>query len=92
VIEGLAQYYTHRVCERLTGAAPGARRAYTTLLPHQPWAYRVHETWIEQNRPEEVRLAMLQARRRGPISLDGFNELLAGAREILQHGAAADAD
>ena len=92
VLEGLAQYYTHRVCERLTGVAPGARGAYAMLLPHQPWQYRVHETWIQQNPPEEVRLAMLQARRVGPVSIAQFHTLLDAAGEILHHTTAADTE
>jgi hypothetical protein len=89
--KGLAQYYTCGVCERLAGVAPGGRRAYATLLPRQPAAYQIHAAWIEENRPEEVRLAMLQARRAGPASLDDFDALLNGARESLRRGAESDA-
>ena len=92
VLEGLAQYYTCRVCERLAGVAPGARRAYATLLPRQPEIYQTHTAWIKENRPEEVRLAMLQARRAGPVSLGDFGALLATARDSLRRGAAAEAD
>jgi hypothetical protein len=90
VIEGLAQYYTYRVCERLTGVAPGAKRAYATLLPRQPDEYRTHTPWVKENRPEEVRLAMLQARRAGPVSLDDFTALLDGARGSLRSAAVED--
>ena len=57
--EGLAQYYTARVCRRLAAHAPGCAAAYETLLPHQPEAYRVQRAWLEDFTPEEVRYAMI---------------------------------
>jgi len=43
VTEGLAQYYTARVCERLQDKAPAVHAAYEELLKHQPDAYKTHE-------------------------------------------------
>jgi hypothetical protein len=83
VLEGLAQYYTYRVCQCLAGVAPFAKDAYAALLPHQPWPYHVHEPWIERNSPEEVRSALLQARRGEPVSLDRFESLLDRAHGAL---------
>jgi hypothetical protein len=85
--EGLAQYYSQLVCERLRDEAPGAIHAYQTLLPHQQQAYRVHQNWKDSN-PEHVRLAMLEARRfGGPVTLVQFAIFLRDARKQLRQVA-----
>ena len=79
--EGLAQYYTGRIVERIQRQFPDAEHAYKTLLPHQPDEYRTHNTWVEAGRtPEEVRLAMISLRRKGLGTIEDF----AGA---LENGA-----
>lgn len=84
LIEGLAQYYTERVCRRIEQEAPGAIRAYEVLLPHQPPPYQVHASWKE-SQPEHVRLAMLEVRRtEGGATLAGFETLLEKARDQLR--------
>jgi hypothetical protein len=60
--EGLAQYYTLRVCQRLEETFSTLRVAFETLLPHQPDAYKVHKDF-EPATSEQVRLAMLEIRR-----------------------------
>jgi hypothetical protein len=60
--EGLAQYYTMRVCQRIAESHPGLLNAFDALLLHQPDAYRVHAKW-ENATAERVRLAMLETRR-----------------------------
>jgi hypothetical protein len=81
--EGLAQYYTVLVCQRLERDAPGIRAAYKKLLPKQPAAYHVQEEWKDST-PEMVRHAMLEIRR---TSNDGtpetFKELLRKAEAPL---------
>ena len=57
--EGLAQYYTYRVCMRLREQTPGVYEAYENLLKKQPPSYQTHLPWIECLNPEEIRLAML---------------------------------
>lgn len=82
--EGLAQYYTWRVCERLRDRLPNCLKAFQDMLPRQPDAYRAQEKWIkEKSSPEHVRLAMIQARRHGVKALAGFSGLLTKAREGL---------
>lgn len=82
--EGLAQYYTRLVCDRLRDEAPGAIRAYDVLLPQQPPAYQVHKEWERAN-PEHVRLAMLKTRRcGGAATLVQFAIFLRDARKQLQ--------
>jgi hypothetical protein len=53
--EGLAQYYTARVCRRLLPRGPGWWAAYEMLLPHQPRMYGAHVPWLADSTPEEVR-------------------------------------
>lgn len=60
--EGIAQYYTMRVCQRLADSHPMLLRTFEELLRHQPDAYRVHTEW-ENATAERVRLAMLETRR-----------------------------
>lgn len=43
-----------------------------------------HEPWLERFPAEEVRLAMLWARRIGAASIDGFFSILEDARKVLQ--------
>jgi hypothetical protein len=82
--EGLAQYYTHRVLERLSsrGRYSGARKIFEDMLPAQPDAYRSHEPW-KKSSPEAVRLAMLEVRRRNEGKLSEFNARLDRADEGL---------
>lgn len=63
VIEGIAQYYTARVAQRLTRQFPGMNVAYESLLKHQVGPYRVHEAWTELA-PEIFRSALLEVRKR----------------------------
>jgi hypothetical protein len=85
--EGLAQYYTHRVLDRLRPKLSGAFAAFELLVPKQPGAYQVHSNWIKNYSPEEVRLAMIEARRKGPGMLAAFEERLESARAQLESSA-----
>jgi len=75
--EGLAQYFTARVLDRLTKRFPGAKSAYQTLLDKQPEIYRLHLPWIKEGiSPEAVRRAMLEIRRSGEKTLAEFHDRL----------------
>lgn len=87
--EGIAQYYTALACERLERVAPGAKAAYEALLPKQPDAYRAHIPWINDHREEEVRLALVQARRSDMTKTADFSALLQKATSDLRTGRAA---
>ena len=89
VKEGLAQYYTDRVLNRLYKRYPGALEAYETMLPRQPPAYRTHEEWVQTSTPEAVRRAMLELRRWNEGELSEFNRRLADAHEQLEPGYVA---
>lgn len=82
--EGLAQYYTARVCRRLLAQAPGCYAAYETLLPHQPRAYLVQVPWLADFTPEEVRYAMIAVRREARASLAEFERRLGGVRREMR--------
>lgn len=83
--EGLAQYYTVRVLDRLDRQIPEAREAYEKLLPHQPDCYKTHISWLTDYMPEEVREAMLTVRRGANCTLSKFNEALGIARKRLRN-------
>ena len=82
--EGLAQYYTHRVLQRLEKRYPEAFAVYKQMLLRQPNAYRTHMEWIDNSTPEAVRRAMLEARRRQEEKLSNFNRRLAAAQQQLK--------
>jgi hypothetical protein len=89
--EGIAQYYTALACERLQRVAPGAKPAYEALLEKQPAPYQTHIPWLEGHREEEVRLALVQARRSDVTKAEDFGALLKQAATDLRMGRAASA-
>ncbi len=82
--EGLAQYYTATVCDRLAASIPEAKCAYSELLKHQPKDYRRHLPWIKKHKPEEVRFALVVARREGFMQAEDFDSVLDAARIRLR--------
>ena len=82
--EGLAQYYAVRTCERLIVSAPEAGQAYEELLKHQPESYTKHVSWLKKHKPEEVRFALVVARREGETKLERFEAELKKARRQLR--------
>jgi hypothetical protein len=85
LVEGLAQFYTLRVCKRLGDSSPGVMAAFTALLPHQPEAYHTHQQWKDST-PEGVRLAMLETRRLPTAgTLEQFRACLDDAQKRMHH-------
>jgi hypothetical protein len=82
--EGLAQYYTYRVCTRLREQNPGVYETYERLLKKQSQSYQTHLHWLEYFKPEDIRLAMLAIRREGRGSVARFDDVLGDARDILK--------
>jgi hypothetical protein len=81
--EGIAQYYTMRVCQRLGDSHPMLLKTFEELLRHQPDPYRVHTKW-ENATAERVRLAMLETRRTdGCGTLNEFEARLQIANDQL---------
>lgn len=84
--EGLAQYYTDRVLNRLKNRYAGAVRVYETMLPNQPEEYKAHLPWVKEFSPESVRHAMLEVRRWKEGKLDDFTRRLKEAEKKLHPG------
>lgn len=82
--EGLAQYYTYLLSQRLSRAMPTMASAYEELLTRQPPAYSTHVPWTEENRPEEVRIAMLESRRHSVATTADFSSALAEGKKRLR--------
>ena len=87
VVEGLAQFYTHIVTEKISARMPGAFVAYERLLHLQSGPYRVHEDWMN-NTPfqcgECVRFAMLAARNRGAVKYTEWEAMLSDTSAKLR--------
>jgi hypothetical protein len=86
VTEGLAQFYTKVVAQRLGARAPAVFAAYERLLELQTGPYIVHETWLKDapKQGETVRFALLRARTTGIVTQDAWNALLAATSGQLK--------
>lgn len=64
IVEGLAQFYTEVVCQKLRDRFPAALDAYKTLLEHQSEPYRVQMEWAKahEHQGEIIRFSMVHAR------------------------------
>ncbi len=80
ILEGLAQFYTGAICERLLRErVPAALIAYERLLSVQSDTYTIHRTWKQEGGSragEIVRSAMIGSRTRGVVAYAEFAELL----------------
>jgi len=85
IVEGLAQFYTAVVCERLEHRIPAAKEAYTRLLNLQSPPYKAHCGWTEPNEAggEIVRVTMIQARGRDITKYADFQSILGVHTEQL---------
>jgi hypothetical protein len=83
VKEGIAQYYTHLVCEVMQQRCPGAFATYNALLTRQPSIYRTHIPWVQRYEPEQVRLALVGARKAGPATAADFQRRLERGKQLL---------
>lgn len=82
IVEGLAQFYTSVVCERISVRNPGVKEAYERLLSLQQGPYRVHENWKadEERAGEVVRFGLIECRSKGIIKYEEFEAKLEEAR------------
>jgi hypothetical protein len=86
VIEGLAQFYTLAVAEKLNIRAPGVHQAFIKLLEYQSAPYKAHAEWLKDSsaqRGESVRFAMLRARGRGQVKHEAWLQMLAETKATL---------
>ena len=86
VTEGLAQYYTHFTLNELSTGKfpyPNSFTAYEQLMSNQNAVYRSHLQWIQKYRLEDVRLAMLEFRRKGETLWEEFDLRLQKSKSVL---------
>ena len=83
LVEGIAQYYTHLICERMNSRIPGVFDAYDKLLENQPKVYTTHLNWIDDYSPEVVRMAIIEARRNKVTAISDFESILSKAASRL---------
>lgn len=79
MVEGLAQYYTGRVCTSVRRKFPGLRPVFDRFAEAQSEPYKVHRVLEERYAPETVRSGMLRIRRKGRGT---WPELIAELRSI----------
>ncbi len=74
VVEGLAQFYTQVICEKINNRVPSALEAYRRLLTLQPEQYTVHKTWIPDTKAagEIIRVSMIECRSQYITNYDDF--------------------
>ena len=90
VKEGLAQFYTAVVAEKLASRAPAVHSAYVKLLELQTGPYLVHTKWLDgtpKQRGETVRFVLLQARNLGVVTHDKWSALLTETSQRLKPSA-----
>ena len=71
IVEGLAQYYTRKVLQRLENKVPGVTEAFDTLADGQPEPYSRFRDWLDFD-SEDVRRAMIETRRHNLIGIEKF--------------------
>jgi hypothetical protein len=78
IAEGLAQFYTAVVCDKLEPRFPEARRAYERLLKIQPAPYKVHVDWAGKpaDSGEVVRAAMIECRSKRTQKYEEFEAFI----------------
>ncbi len=85
IVEGLAQFYTGIVCNRVEDRAPGTVEAFKALLKYQSEAYTLFQSWT-QNRErahEIIRSAMVHTRKRKLVQYQDFLDEIDRNRERM---------
>jgi hypothetical protein len=89
VTEGLAQFYTEVISERLAARMPSLFTAYHSLLKLQSGPYLVHRDWLKGDRRqigETVRFTLIAARSQGRVRYDHWQELMAEtSNSLMRH-------
>lgn len=87
VIEGLAQFYTEVVTEKLASRVPGPKAAFEKLLELQSDPYVAFRKWMQDDadkRGETLRFTMVAARTRGAMKHAAWLKLLGETATSLQ--------
>lgn len=84
IIEGIAQYYTQIVCNKLRDRMPYAIEAFEKLLEQQSHPYTCHTEWglPPKSSGEIVRVSMIACRSRTVTAYRQFLDLLSKHLEI----------
>lgn len=86
VVEGLAQFYTEVISERLAARTPSLFTAYQALLKLQSGPYLAHQDWLKMDRRqigETVRFTLIAARSHGKVTYDHWRAMMKKTRENL---------
>jgi len=85
VVEGLAQFYTEKVCKNTINIID-LYKDFETLLKDQPKPYTEYKKWLngEKQIEEKVRLAMINFRRAKKKTSDDFSKFLQSAKEGIE--------
>ena len=89
VVEGLAQFYTELVSEKLSSRFLGMQLAFERFLDLQSPPYKIHKSWmknITHQLRETFRFSMITARSRGRIECQQWEALLSETSKRLQYG------
>jgi len=86
IVEGIAQFYTQVVCERLAAVTPGPLTAFKKLLELQPDQYRVHQEWTrgEERAGEITRACLIATRSRRICTYDEYVDQLERIRKEIR--------
>jgi len=85
IIEGIAQFYTQIMCEKLFYRVPAALSAYKKLLDFQSEPYVIHKSWIKDSKVagEIIRGSMIECRSRDTTDYKSFEEIVDRHRKSI---------
>ncbi len=89
VVEGLAQFYTEVISERLAVRTPSLFTAYRALLKLQSGPYLAHEDWTKGDKRqigETIRFTLIAARSQGKVDYNQWYRLMGDTSNNLSRG------
>lgn len=86
IAEGIAQFYTKVICEKLSNRIPGAFVAYTKLMELQPQPYLIHNEWTKDldAAGEVIRATMIECRCKNTTVYESFTAALTKHGQIIK--------
>ena len=91
VKEGLAQFYTEVVTQKIASRQPGVHDAYEKFLALQGGPYLAHKEWLKEQpqRSETVRFALLSTRTNGIVKQPDWLAALTETNQKLRRAGSA---
>lgn len=86
VVEGLAQFYTEMISERLSARTPSLFHAYESFLKIQSGPYLAHKEWLKGDKRqigETVRFTLIAARSQGKVLYNHWKGMMEATRDNL---------